>query len=137
MNYQQIIETLKKQGKITEEDITKAVDAEEEEIRAFATLLHSLICNERHIQLEEHAVGMEGCEFYAEEQMDNTWGLTKHRRWLDVVKRMIVRDKNIMTYDKNRIVSVCSAIALYKDEHKLFDIMFIELSSTGLIPEVY
>lgn len=137
MDYQQIIETLKKQGKITEEDITKAVDAEEEEIRAFATLLHSLICNERHIQLEEHAIGMEGCEFYAEEQMDNTWALTRHRRWLDTAKSIIVRDKNIMTYDKSRIVSVCNAIALYRDEHKLHDVLFVELSLAKLIPEVY
>lgn len=136
MDYQQIIEKLKEQGKITDEDIKGVIDLEESEIRSFATLLHSLMCIEKHISLEEHAIGMEGCAFYAEEQMNNTWELLKHKKWLDAA-RAISEHTSLMSQDRELIVRICSAIATREEYIGLYDSVYIELSKARLTKQEY
>lgn len=84
MDYQRIIDRLKEQGKITDEDIKGAEDSFEEDKKALATLLHSLICAEKHISVEEYAISMPGCGFYAEEQVGDAWSLRHHKTWLEI-----------------------------------------------------
>jgi hypothetical protein len=136
MDYQQIIEKLKEQGKITEEDINAIVDAGEENIRAFSSLLHVLLCKDKHITLEEHAIAMQGCPFYAENQMDNTWKLPTHKKWLSVTKN-IAEHTSLISQEKELIVKICNAIAVREEWTGLFDSVYMELSKAGLTKKEY
>ena len=136
MDYQQIVEGLIKQGKITEEDVKNIVDAEDEEIKALAVLLHSLLCKENHTQLEEYTMGLAGCSFYAEEQVDDTWNLYTHKKWFGVAKA-ISEHQDASKLDKELIVRLCNAIATREEYTDLFVFIYIELSKAGLTKAEY
>jgi hypothetical protein len=110
MDYQQIIEKLKKQGKITEEDIAIA-STTSDDIHSLAILMHSIICNEKHLQLEEFALGMSGCPFYAEEQTDNTWELKAHMNWNKIAEefnRLFPEWRS----ERDEVVKICNLVIL-------------------------
>lgn len=135
MNYQQIIETLKEQGKITDEDIKNAINDKEEKIKAFAILLHSIICSKHHTNTEEYVLGMEGCGFYAEETLENMWELAVHKKWLDAIKDIVENIPDIMEQDT--IIEVCTAIAVREENCVMFDRVYMELSKAGLTKKEY
>lgn len=136
MDYQQIIETLKEQGKITDEDIKNAISDEEEKIRTFATLLHSIICSAHHTSTEEYVLGMEGCGFYAEETLENMWELAVHKKWLCAIKDMIDFIPGIMERT-DEVIEVCNAIVTRENNYIMFDKIYIALSKAGITKQEY
>lgn len=87
MESSDILARLVEMGKITQEDIDNATVDKEEEIRATATTLHSLICEEEHMTVADITVGKPGCYFYAEESLEDTWKHPTHNKWLGVARK--------------------------------------------------
>lgn len=114
MDYQQIVERLKEQGKITDEDINGIENEEEESIKALAIFLHSLLCTKNHVSIEEYAVSMPGCSFYAEQHMDDCWKLQASAAWLNVAREYAKRFPGFEDrYDET--IRICDAVTLMSD----------------------
>ncbi len=80
----QILEGLLKEGKITQDDIDCVKDKELFERREIAIVLHSIMCDKAHPTMEEITLGMNaGCNFYAEEQIENKWKQPAHNWYED------------------------------------------------------
>jgi hypothetical protein len=78
----QILEMLLKENKITQEDIERVKDAEAFERKELAIMLHSIMCDDEHATMEEITLGMgTGCNFYAEEQIENKWEQPAHKKY--------------------------------------------------------
>lgn len=82
MDSSQILERLKEQGKITDDDIKSAELASDDELRGVAVAMHSMVCYaEKHTSLEECTLGIQGCDFYAEEKFEEPWSSPCHQKW--------------------------------------------------------
>lgn len=73
----EILDQLIEAGKITEEDISKIMTPAKREL---VEIVHMLMCNEDHDVGDPNRDRREetGCQWYIEEQMDNTWKRDAH-----------------------------------------------------------
>ncbi len=76
-----ILETLKSQEKITEEDIVEATKVPDEEMmKDCAYSLHMILCGKDHDK---------DCAFPQEEQIDDPWSQPDHEKWLEYTRDML------------------------------------------------
>jgi hypothetical protein len=104
----QILEELLAEGRITQEDIDNAKKSLYSEDEQLAITIHSLICDNHHISLEESIAGLMGCSFYAEEKSNEPWSFPTHKKWLEAAKA--VREKFDNMED---IIGACSCVRFY------------------------
>ena len=92
-----VIEELIKMGKITYDDVTHAESMIVDDNLTKATdIIHSILCNKPHLQPGE--IDIDGCLYYVEEQMDDTWYREGHLYWLSST-REIMNDYKITSSD--------------------------------------
>lgn len=110
-----ILKRLKEQGKITDEDIENIDKVTDEDIRSLAVAMHSMICDsKKHTTLEEFTLGIVGCGFYAEEQVDEHWGLPCHSKWFSLAELFSQQFPDYKE-DPYKLVAVCTAINFMQD----------------------
>lgn len=115
MDSSQILTKLKALGKITDEDIEIVKNEGEEDVRNLAVTLHSLLCKaDKHTTLAEYTVGVQGCDFYAEEQVSNHWILQAHIKWLEIAKSFAEYFPEYKE-DTDMVMDFCSALNIMSD----------------------
>lgn len=73
----EVLEELKRQGKITDKDIDSILTSERKKIIDF---LHMVLCKDDHDSK---------CTWYQEELMEDTWNQQSHRTWISLAKRIL------------------------------------------------
>lgn len=115
MDSSEILERLKKLGKVTDDDIVLVRKSVDDDLYSLATTMHSLLCKDRHNTLEEYTVGVVGCDFYAEEKTENAWSKLIHRKWVSLAKIYSQYFPNY-TNEPEKIVEICNAVLLMLEE---------------------
>lgn len=115
MDSSKILMKLKALGKITEDDIELVRNEDEEDVRSLAATLHSLLCKaDKHTTLAEYTVGVQGCDFYAEEQVSNHWILQAHIKWLEIAKSFAEYFPEYKE-DPDMVIDFCNALSIMSD----------------------
>lgn len=97
MDAEAILQKLKEQGRITEEDIQGAnLCYMNTDRQHFVDVFHAMFCTRDH--------DTEKCWWYTEEQMDNTWQRDSHAKWVSAAIGVII-DLNI-TWEGFRAILV-------------------------------
>lgn len=111
MDSSQILEKLRSLGKITDEDIADAEQEGNAELRGVAVTMHSMLCvEEKHNSLEEYTLGMAGCNFYAEDKIEDPWEKAEHIRWYNLA---LLFEQYFPDFKENPyiVTNACSALA--------------------------
>jgi len=124
-NAQDILDYLVKIGKVKEGDIIEAVVARPSNILKRTTdIVHTFCCTLDHT---------DACQYYEEEELEDTWVSWRHIQWLDIVMDLM-RDAGIET-EKEFELSLRNVIDTMtsKNEsfHKLLNLI------TKLNPEAF
>jgi len=93
-------------GKISLEDAKKAAETANSN-HACISLLHTLACNSPHGEGE--------CEFYDEDQLEDSWSLPSHQLWTDIYEAAMtaILGENASNYNKRELIT--SAVKLIRE----------------------